>query len=223
MTVSVVMAVLNGERFLPEALDSVFGQTRPPQEVIVVDGGSTDRSVAIAESYGGVRHIPQERSTGFAGAWDEGIADSDGDLVALLDSDDRWTPRKLEAQVALLERKPELDYVIGRVRFFLEPGYEAPASLRTELLAGDRIAPMPGAMLVRRSALQRVGPIATDYTIAADIDWFARAKDLLEPPGVIPEVVLEKRVHDANVSYFRAGALNRELLALLRDSVARKR
>ena len=223
-TISLVMALLDGERFVAQALDSVMAQTRRPDEIVVVDGGSTDRSPEIAASYDGVRVIAQrDRTGGFAGAWDEGIAVTTGDAFALLDSDDVWAPGKLERQAALLAGDPGLGYVIGLVRHFLEPGYELPEAVRPEILDVDRIALMPGAALVRRSAYERVGPWATGYTIAADIDWFARAKDILGPPGVVHERVISKRVHDSNVSVVRAQSLNREILSLLRASVERRR
>ncbi len=223
LTTSLVMAVRDGARFLALALDSVQAQTRPPDEIVVVDGGSQDDSVAIASSYPHVRVVQQQRQGGFAGAWDEGIALTTGDAVALLDSDDVWAPRKLEWQVAMLDARPELGYVVGKVRHFLEPGFALPASFRPEILEVERVAPMPGAVLVRRAALDAVGPWASSYAIAADIDWFARAKDLLGPPGVVDELVISKRVHDTNLSLFAAQELNVEILALLRESVARRR
>lgn len=223
MVISAVMAVLDGERFIAQALESMAAQTRPPDEIVVVDGGSTDRSAAIAEAHPNTRVIPQVRTTGFAGAWDEGIAAARGDTIALLDSDDRWLPGKLAAQEAILAADPDVAYVIGRVRHVLEPGYPLPEGFRPELLDADRMAPMPGATLFRRSAYERVGPWATDYTIAADIDWFARAKDLLPPPGRVEALVMRKRVHDTNVSLFKARALNAEIVSLLRESVARRR
>jgi glycosyltransferase involved in cell wall biosynthesis len=224
LTISLVMAVLDGDRFLGQALDSVAAQTRQPDEIIIVDGGSSDRSVAIAESYERVRVIKQQRGDGgFAGAWDEGIAEATSNTIALLDSDDLWTPDKLARQAAMLEASPELDYVVGMVRHFLEPGYPLPAAFRPEILEVDRLALMPGAVLVRRTALELVGPWATDFTIAADIDWFARAKDQLGAPGIVDARVISKRVHDTNVSLFRAQKLNAEILALLRASVARRR
>ena len=146
--VSVVMATRNAERFLSQALDSVAAQTYEPLELIVVDKSSADGSVEIAESYGA--RCVQQRGSGYAGAWNEGIELAQGALISLLDSDDFWVPEKTAAQVRLLTERPELDYVIGRARFFIEPGYPPPPGVRPELLEGLHVAPMPGVLMARR-------------------------------------------------------------------------
>jgi glycosyltransferase involved in cell wall biosynthesis len=219
--VSVVMAVKNGEPYLAEVLESIRAQTYSRHETIVVDGGSTDGSVETARGFPDVRCIRQA-GTGFCGAWNEGIAIARGEVFAILDSDDRWEPRKLETQVDLLRRRPELDYVVGRARFFLEPGLAPPPGLRPELLEGDHVAYMPGALLARRSVFETVGDFDTGFAIASDIEWFARVKDAGLAHAVVPEVVIHKRVHDRNLSHFQAQDLNRQIVRLLRESVARR-
>jgi glycosyltransferase involved in cell wall biosynthesis len=217
-----VIPVKDGAAFLRQAIESVLSQTYAHREVLVVDGGSTDGSVDIARSYDEVRCIDQV-GTGFAGAWNEGVDATDGALLAFLDSDDLWLPTKLERQVEVLVERPEVDYVISHVEFLLEPGHECPPGFKVELLEGDHVANMPSALLIRRSAFGAVGPFRTDYTIANDIEWFARAKDLPLRLATLPEVLVRKRVHSRNLSYTAARDLSRELLDLLRESVARSR
>jgi glycosyltransferase involved in cell wall biosynthesis len=215
------MAVKNGEAYLDQAIESVLAQTHRQREIVIVDGGSTDRSAEIARSYPGVRCLDQS-GTGFAGAWNDGVEAVAGELLAFIDSDDLWIPEKLEKQVALLDEQPDVDYVISRMRFFLEPGHACPAGFRPALLDADHVANMPSALLIRRSAFAAVGPFRTDYSIANDIEWFARAKDLPLTLGTLPDTLVLKRVHDENLSYTAAEHLNRELLDLLRQSVARR-
>ena len=81
-TISVIVPVKDGELYLAQALESIIGQTRPPEELIVVDGGSTDRSAEIAESYDEVTLIRQS-GEGQAQAWNQGLDESSGDLIAL--------------------------------------------------------------------------------------------------------------------------------------------
>ena len=219
--VSVIVAVKNGERFLPQALADVRAQTYAEREVIVVDGRSTDRSAEIARSSPGVRCITQQ-GDGFADAWNIGIAASSGDLIAFLDSDDRWMPDKLAAQVEALERHPEVDYVITRVRFFLEPGVPPPPGFRASLLSGDHVANMPSALLARRRVFELLGDFPTHLSIANDVEWFARLKDSGLEREVVQNPLVMKRVHDANLSYFSGREFNSELLRVLRESLARK-
>lgn len=220
-SISVVVAVRNGERYLREALDSIVGQGHPV-EIVVVDGRSTDDSVAIASSYEPVRCLTQ-RGEGLGNAWNEGIAASSGELIAFLDSDDRWLPGKLKTQVAHLEADPELDAVIGMVRFFLEPGQPIPSGFRHHLLEGEHVGRMPGALLARRRTFERLGVFEESYRIAVDVDWFARLKDAGLGLDVLPEPVLEKRVHDSNLSNSDLDRLAGELTRAMRASVARQR
>jgi glycosyltransferase involved in cell wall biosynthesis len=220
--VSVVIPVKNGARFLPDALTDVAAQTYRRHEVVVVDGGSSDGSAKIARSFPGVRCIEQQ-GDGLPDAWNTGIAAARGELIAFLDSDDRWLRSKLEAQVGALARDPRADFVICHARFFLEPGKPCPPGFDPKLLGGDHVANMPSALLARRSVFEAIGNFPTDFDIASDIDWFARLKDSGLGRLVVPEALVEKRVHDSNLSYFAAGALPRELLRVLRDSVARQR
>jgi glycosyltransferase involved in cell wall biosynthesis len=220
--VSVIIPVKNGERFLPQALADVASQTYEHHEIVVVDGRSTDRSAEIAAAFPGVRCIDQV-GDGFADAWNVGIGAATGDLIAFLDSDDRWTPEKLERQVELLRGDAGIAYAITRVRFVLEPGHPPPPGFKPELLETDHVAHMPSALLARRSVFDEIGRFSTEYEIANDIDWFARLKDSGLRGAVVPEVMVLKRVHDANLSYFASQNRNPELLRLLRESVARQR
>jgi glycosyltransferase involved in cell wall biosynthesis len=215
------MAVLNAEPFLRESLDSVVSQDHPV-EIVVVDGGSTDDSLAIASSYAQVRCLAQS-GEGLGNAWNEGIAAGSGELIAFLDSDDRWLPGKLETQVARLEADPELAAVIGMVRFFLEPGEPMPSGFRPELLEGEHVGRMPGALLARRRTFEQLGVFEESYRIAVDVDWFARLKDSRLGLGVIGELVLEKRVHGANLSHSDQDRLAGELTRAMHASVLRQR
>ena len=219
--VSIVMATLNAERFLATALESIRAPSFDDVEIVVVDGHSTDASARIAADHG-ARVIMQE-GEGLFGAWNEGIAAARGELLGFLDSDDRWEPGKLEAQVALLDERPELDYVIGRVRFFLEPGMPYPPGFREELIGADHVAPMPGVLLARRRVFDLVGPFRTEYLIASDVDWFVRLNDAGLERAVADGALIHKRLHDSNLSHFQAETMNDEFMTLLRRSIARKR
>jgi glycosyltransferase involved in cell wall biosynthesis len=218
--VSVVLPVKDGERFLAEAVESVRAQDYRPLELIVVDGGSADRTAAIARSFPEVRYVEQP-DRGVARAWNLGLAHARGPVVAFLSSDDRWTPDKLSRQVGHLGSHPELLFVVGLFRYFLEPGHALPPGFNPGLLGRDLVGRVMETLVARREAFERVGPFNPEFRVAEDVDWFARAKDLGVPMAVVPQVVLHKRVHDRNLS--ADAAVNTPLLLrALRASVRRQ-
>ncbi len=97
MKITTIVTVYNLEAFVADAIDSVLSQTRPSDEIIVVDDASTDRSPAIVARYGDrVRYIRQPQNGGALKNTLSGLREAQGDLVAFLDGDDVWIPTKLE-------------------------------------------------------------------------------------------------------------------------------
>ena len=219
--VSVIIPVYNGGRYLRAALESVFAQTYRPFEVIVVDDGSKDESGAIAQSFPEVRYIRQENQ-GVAAARNNGIEVARGEFFAFLDQDDLWTPEKLKFQVGHLLNNPDLGYTLSQQQFFLEPGTTLPPWFRKELLSTVHTGWVLGTLVVRRTVFEQVGGFATGYSAANDSDWFFRAKAAGIPMAVVPELLLLKRVHEANDSG-RAKEILSELLKVVKTSLDRQR
>jgi len=102
-SVSVVIPTYNRLRTVGRAIDSVLGQTRPPEQIVVVDDGSEDgTSVALRQRYGDAIVLLTQPNRGVAAARNAGIAAATGELIAFLDSDDYWLPGKLESQLAVM-------------------------------------------------------------------------------------------------------------------------
>jgi hypothetical protein len=108
--VSVVMAVHNGEPYLPETIRSVLGQTYEDFEFVVVDDGSTDTSRATVESFADarIRLFANESNVGLTRSLNRGLAEARGEFVARIDADDVALPARLARQVAFLDRRPDV-------------------------------------------------------------------------------------------------------------------
>jgi glycosyltransferase involved in cell wall biosynthesis len=104
--ISVVIPTHNRRRLLARALDSVLSQTVKADEILVIDDGSTDDTDRfVAKTYPQVRLLRQE-NLGVSAARNAGIRAARGELIAFLDSDDEWLPRKLERQLEAMESSP---------------------------------------------------------------------------------------------------------------------
>jgi glycosyltransferase involved in cell wall biosynthesis len=119
-SVSVVVIFRDAQRFLGEAIDSVFAQTYREWELLLVDDGSSDGSTAIAKEVA-LRASPRvkylehagHRNRGMSASRNLGIAQASGEWVALLDADDVWMENKLEEQVAVFAQEPDAALVYG--------------------------------------------------------------------------------------------------------------
>jgi glycosyltransferase involved in cell wall biosynthesis len=220
--VSVIIPVYNGGRFLRAALESVFAQTYREFEVIVVDDGSVDDSGVIAQSFAEVRYIHQTNQ-GVAAARNHGLEAARGEFFAFLDQDDLWTPDKLKLQVEYLLSRPDVGYTLTQQRYFLDPGTtKLPAWFRKELFDSVHTGWVLGTLVVRRTMFEQVGNFATGYSAANDSDWFFRAKAAEIPMALMPELLLLKRIHEANDSG-RAKDILAELRKVVKSSMDRQR
>lgn len=220
--VSVVVPVFDGQSYLAEAVESVLAQDYEPIEVIAVDDGSRDGSAEILARYSTITVIRQS-NTGCTGARNTGIVSSRGEYVAFIDQDDRWRAGKLRRQVAALTAAPEAGYSLGNINLFLEPGCPVPAWMgaRGWLVGTTRVGYMPGTMVVRRTTFDELGIFDTRFQIGSDADWLVRARDAGIPAAIVPEIVLDKRVHTNNLSSHPDGSS--DMLTVLAASLRRRR
>ncbi|MDT9600474.1 glycosyltransferase family 2 protein [Sphingosinicella rhizophila] len=194
--VSLVIPCFNGGPYLSEALASARGQLRPADEIVLVDDGSTDGSAAAAAADGGIHYHRQNRE-GMSAARNRGVALARGDVIAFLDADDLWTAGSLALRLALLNDVAEPDYVFGAVDQFYSP--DLPAAKRAALSASSQIAGrLAGAMLIRRAAWERVGPLDPSLKAGEMVDWVARAAARKLVSRATNEIVLQRRIHAAN-------------------------
>jgi glycosyltransferase involved in cell wall biosynthesis len=184
-SVSAVVRVFDGERHVADALDSILAQTRPPDEVVVVDDGSTDGTAAILASYGDRIRVVRQENRGHRAALDRAFEEARCDYVANCDVDDLWEPDKLERQVDALIAHPKVDIAFGAARLFGArngafhppyPGYGVlePGGFLAELYRADRIC--ASAVIVRRALFVRLGGFGLPGTdVCEDYEYWLRA------------------------------------------------
>jgi glycosyltransferase involved in cell wall biosynthesis len=219
---SVMIGAYNAAPYLGEAIESVLAQDYEPVELIVVDDGSTDGTAEVARSFADVTVVSQENG-GNGAARNRAVENASGELYAFLDADDRFTPGKLRLQKDALDADPGLDMVFGHVREFLSPELdeETRASLRPP--AADPMPwTAPNLMLIRRDSFHRVGPFTTAVRVGVTVDWFARAQEAGLRHTILPEVVLERRLHTQN-NGLRESASRSQYLEVIRQAMERRR
>ncbi len=130
LRVSVIIPTYNRRELVQRAIQSALAQTFRPLEILVVDDGSTDGTAELVGSLPDPVHLWQQSNQGLAAARNAGIRRSRGDLIALLDSDDQWTPDKLARSVALLDERPECDVVYNAAAALSSSGRLQPPARR---------------------------------------------------------------------------------------------
>ncbi len=176
MDIAVIIPLFNGERWIHATLRSVYQQTRPPREVIVVNDGSTDGSVAIVRKFPGVRLVDNPEK-GANVARRHGLSLSNCPLVALLDQDDLWHPRHLALLADWLEQREPCRAIAatecGLSAQNPDPKWDLRDARRARLNCWRQFpfGPMvgtPSAVLMRRSALDAIGGWPVEFPGMAD-------------------------------------------------------
>jgi glycosyltransferase involved in cell wall biosynthesis len=219
--VSVIVPAFNAETTLRETLRSIAAQTRPADEIIVVDDGSTDATVEVARSAAGVR-VVRQANAGTGGALNAGLRAATRALIATLDADDLWNARCLEVHLQNLEGPPHRDASIGWVSEFVCPTLRGAEAARFQPRS-EQAGWLSGATLVRRSAFARVGDFNAALRSRAWIDWMDRARQAGLGFGIVNEVVLRRRLHPASLSVRAREQGDAGLLETVKLALARRR
>jgi cellulose synthase/poly-beta-1,6-N-acetylglucosamine synthase-like glycosyltransferase len=206
--VSVIIPAYNAMSYLPEAVESVLRQTFKDFELIIVDDGSSDRTVEWASSLTDprVKFISQDNH-GSARARNQGIAIAEGDYIALLDADDIWESTKLEKQVNFLDRDPSIGLVDTSVVLIDENGKstgrvvtsKADADVWKHLVQFQPVCSCDSTPLIRRECLETVGLFDEDLLFLEDLDLWIRLASLYKF-GAIEEPLVRYRQYSGSKS-----------------------
>jgi glycosyltransferase involved in cell wall biosynthesis len=222
--VSVITIFYNAAEFLGEAIESVLGQEYRDFELLLVDDGSNDASSAIAQAFADreparIRclHHPGSENRGMSASRNLGIREARGELVAFIDSDDRWRHNKLAGQIAIFDRLPGVDACCGSVNYWrswaggedevIRTGHvqnravDPPEAILALYPLGKAAAPCPSDLMVRRSTALALGGFEESFTGPLQMyeDQAFLAKLYLE--GIIyfdERCWLDYRRHDAS-------------------------
>lgn len=219
--ISVVVPAFNAARYLAETIESILAQTRPADEVVVVDDGSTDDSADIAQKYAPSVRVLRLDHAGMSATRQRGYEATTGDLHANCDADDLWLPTKLEQQSAVLDDHPELHAVGCLVDEFLSPDADPTMSPGRGIRLGHP-SPSASALLVRRSFVELLGGYESDQALGESVEWYARALSAGLRAAVVQEVLVRRRLHEHNTSRSFARDSD-EYLFIIRDHLERQR
>lgn len=219
--VSVVIPTHNYGKFIAATLDSVRAQTYRSIETIVVDDGSTDHTADVVRAYSEVRYFYQSNQ-GVSVARNRAIADAQGEFIAFLDADDIWKPEKLSIQIAYMLQHPDISITATKVRNFIEPGTQLPPWFDPENELDDQESPIPSTLVVRKTVFSQIGVFSPDYRASEDLEWLCRARDAQIPMITLPEMLILRRLHGANLSWQTWRQSVHRAITILRTSIARK-
>jgi glycosyltransferase involved in cell wall biosynthesis len=189
--VSVVVTAFNHGPYIAETLESVFQQSYPHYEVIVVDDGSTDDTAPRIHAFGNKAEYVRQENQGPAGSRNTGIRLATGDLVALLDGDDLWAPTKLQAQVTAARAHPKAGLIAANGVQFDGGGVIResliPASVQELIGSGQAVSlpsyerflrgnpvPTTSQVMIPRRVLEDIGPSDPTFPLASDWDLYLR-------------------------------------------------
>lgn len=201
MKLTVVTPAFNSAATLRDCLESVRAQDYPHIEHIVIDGGSQDDTVSILKEYG-VAYV-SERDAGIYDAFNKGVRKASGEIVHILNSDDRYAANDCVSAVMSLMQEQRLDLCHGYAEQVTAAGQHfrriGKDLTRRELLAKMRVA--HPATFIARSVYAQYGDYSVGFKIAADHDFLLRIWDKVKV-GFLPKTLVRMRVGGVSTSQF---------------------
>jgi glycosyltransferase involved in cell wall biosynthesis len=229
MRISVVIPARDAATTLAETLDSIAAQTARPDEIIVVDDGSTDATAAIAANHWMGPRVLRQPAAGAAAAINAGVAAASGTLLAFIDSDDLWTPQWLASAAAALERSKS-DAVLGEVETFIDPAMAAEEAARLRYQAGAKVGFLLGACMMRRDVFVALGGLDARYPTGYFIDFYDRFRIAGYRIETVSGAGLRRRIRAGSLTRRSAvgatlsdHALSRDFLQIARAAILRRR
>lgn len=229
--ISVIIPTFNRARLVNQAIESVLRQAHEPLEIIVIDDGSTDNTRQLVSRFGNRCRYVHQVNQGPAAARNNGMALAQGDIIALLDSDDIWLPNKVATELRLFKQYPQADMLAGDAGFYLEDKLVNPSIFDRRGIHFKASQPRwfnwsmtimtqgpvcnTSAMTFKRSAFKKLDNTFFDTRFRLDEDWdlefrlFSRCQVLL-----YPDIVCHARAFDDDTRPYTVWGKARPLVEL---------
>ena len=203
--VSVIIPTYNRRELVHEAIASVLAQSFSDFELIVVDDGSEDGTADVVREFLGVRYVYQP-NRGVSAARNRGVSLSRGELIAFLDSDDFWQPRKLEHQVKFFTVHPEAQ-ICQTEEIWLRNGVRVNPHRKHRKAGGDIFARSldlclvsPSAVMMRRELFERMGGFDESLPACEDYDLWLRVAAVMPVYLIDTPLVIKRGGHADQLS-----------------------
>jgi glycosyltransferase involved in cell wall biosynthesis len=220
--ISVIIPAFDAARTIEQTIASVLEQERPPDEILLVDDGSTDDTASRAARLSPCVKVLGQANLGPPAAINHGIREAAGTHLAFIDADDLWSPDKLARQEVAFAAEPQLDAVFAHMRSFVCPSATADERRRWHIPSEPQPGWMLGTLLVKRTAVDRVGLLDERFRIGAAIEWLARIRDCRLRLRMLDAVMMHRRVHAGSLSQ-RSDARDKGYLKLVRARLNERR
>ncbi|TAF09347.1 MAG: glycosyltransferase family 2 protein [Nostocales cyanobacterium] len=182
--VSVIIPAYNAAQFLPATIASVQQQTCSDWELLIINDGSTDDTVAVISQYQETDykiHLIDQLNQGVSTARNLGIEKSKGQIIAFLDADDQWLPDKLQQHLKHFQSNPRLGVSFAQVEILTqtgEPTGQVSSSrlnnLKPEYLLSENPTTTTSNWVVRKEVFAQVGGFSPDMSYSEDLEWLLR-------------------------------------------------
>ncbi len=201
---AVIVPCYNSERYLRPAVESALAQEQQDCEILCVDNGSSDSTLAILESYGGRVRVIHETRRGAPCARNAGIRQADSEFVAFLDSDDYWEPEKLARQLEVMRSRPEVGLVA--TDFWVRTAGSRGERTLVRCPRSDHLRALfwgcclhTSTLLMRREVLDEVGLLDESLPMSDDYDLLLRIAARY-PIATVPAPLSTYRLHEGSLS-----------------------
>jgi hypothetical protein len=203
-SVCAIVPTFNRANYLPIALDSILRQTRPVDEIIIVNDGSKDDTLKVLEAYGDRVTVVTQVNAGKATAMNNALGRTRADYIWIFDDDDIADDDGIRPLVEALDADPTLDFVYGMHKYFMDDRTDdmrfpdfwgEPGTDRALINFLGNLFPFQAGSLVRRAAFDRVGHFKTDFARCQDVEAMIRLA-LYCKSAYLQHVIFYQRSHD---------------------------